>query len=287
MQALEQALPWRERLALAAALEYLTALVSRQALRGEGWLVGGASRQARLWRWHCAEELAHHGVALRLLREAGRVGYARRMGLYVLASLILLGDVARHTRDFARTDRARGWLGRGGGVLSLAGFALRQGPGLGRMAVGWLAYALPLRWLVSQAGGPQGGDAAARIEVRLLRNEDIPRLLVLERKKWDDTQAASAQAMAERIAAHPALCLGAFCPRTGEALASLFLKPISLAQLQHARSWADCVAPAGPGGGPPRRAPHGSRQRSISPDAGGAIFAFFWPRALQAGWRHI
>ena len=107
VQGLEQALDWRERLALAAALEYLTALVSRQALRGGGWLVHDASRQSNLWRWHCEEEVAHHGVALRLLREVGQVSYGRRLGLYVLASLILLGDVACHTWDFFRTDRAQ------------------------------------------------------------------------------------------------------------------------------------------------------------------------------------
>ena len=81
VQGLEQALAWKERLALAAALEYLTALISRQALRGEGWLVHNASRQSSLWRWHCEEEVAHHGVALRLLNEVGQVGYGRRLGL--------------------------------------------------------------------------------------------------------------------------------------------------------------------------------------------------------------
>lgn len=117
VQGLEQALAWKERLALAAALEYLTALISRQALRGEGWLVHNACRQSSLWRWHCEEEVAHHGVALRLLNEVGQVGYGRRLGLYVLASLILLGDVARHTWDFFQTDRAQGRLTWGGGAV--------------------------------------------------------------------------------------------------------------------------------------------------------------------------
>lgn len=283
---LERALHWRDRLALAAALEYLTAQVSHQALRG-GWLVQDPSREARLWRWHCQEELAHHGVALQLLRAVGQVGYLRRMGLYGLASLILLGDVARHIADFARTDRARGWLARGDGVLSLAGFVARHGLSLVRMAGGWLAYGLPLRWLAPRPAPHRAG--AGGVEVRLLRVEDIEQLLILERRKWDDAQAASAQAMAQRIAAHPALCIGAFCPRTGEALASLFLKPFSKAQLHGARTWADCVATDThrPDGDTGCRDLFGISLSSISADAVDAIFMYFWPRALKAGWRQI
>lgn len=286
VQGLEQALAWKERLALAAALEYLTALISRQALRGEGWLVHNASRQSSLWRWHCEEEVAHHGVALRLLNEVGQVGYGRRLGLYVLASLILLGDVARHTWDFFQTDRAQGRLTWGGGVRSAAEFVLRQGMGLARMAVGWLGYGLPLHRLVP---APHAGRNAekTRIEVRPLQAHDIPRLLVLEHRKWSDDQAASAQAMAQRIAAHPQLCMGAFCPRTGEALASLFLKPISAAQLQSARTWADCAEVGSQDGAQPSRDLFGISLSSVSPQGVEAIFAFFWPRALKAGWRQI
>lgn len=289
VQGLEQALAWKERLALAAALEYLTALISRQALRGEGWLVHNASRQSSLWRWHCEEEVAHHGVALRLLCEVGQVGYGRRLGLYVLASLILLGDVARHTWDFFQTDRVQGRLTWGGGLRSVVGFGLRQGVGLARMAVGWLAYGLPLRRLapVVQAGQKVEEADKAGIEVRLLQAHDISRLLVLEHKKWSDGQAASAEAMAQRIAAHPQLCMGAFCPRTGEALASLFLKPISEVQLKSAGTWADCARTMGVGGSLPCRDLFGISLSSIRPDAVKAMSSFFWPHALKAGWRQI
>ena len=286
VQALDARLDWRERLALAAALEYLTALVSRQALRG-GWLVNDTSRESRLWHWHCEEELAHHGVALRLLHETGEVGPARRLGLYWLASVILLADVARHIADFARTDRARGWLGRGEVVRSTAAFVLRQGLDLVRLAGGWLAYALPLRWVVQRAAPDV--PRAAHIEVRLLRADDIPALLALEHKKWDDAQAADEHAMAQRMAAHPSLRVGAFCARTGEALASLFLKPISAAQVQAARSWADCARPmpSGTGSNSACRDLFGISLSSIRAEAVDAILAYFWPRALKGGWRHI
>lgn len=283
--ALESGLSWKDRLALAAALEFLTALVSRQALSSRGWLVEDGSRQSRLWRWHCAEEVAHHRVALRLLQAVGRVGYWRRVGLYVLASVILWGDVVRHLFSFVQTDRSLGRLSWGEAAWSLAGFVVQQWLGLARMAGGWWAYALPLRWL-APASAVQN-SASTDLEVRPLCTDDIPRLMVLERKKWNAEQAASADAMARRIAAHPQLCIGAFCVSTGEALASLFLKPISEAQLQSASTWADCVDD-GPGtSDQPGRDLFGISLSSVSPKGVDAIFRFFWPRALKAGWRNI
>ncbi|CAN7615560.1 metal-dependent hydrolase [Acidovorax sp. LjRoot129] len=281
---LDCTLGWQERLALAAALEFLTALVSRQALAG--WLVDDGSRQATLWRWHCTEEVAHHGVALRLLGAVGQMGYARRVVLYGLASLILLADVGRHIASFFATDRAHGRLTWSSAMRSAAGFGLRHGGSLARMAVRWCGYGLPLRWL---APAPRTG----RLVVRLLQAQDIPRLLVLEHTKWSEGQAASADAMAQRLLANPHLCLGAFCGHTGAALASLFLKPISEVQLHSARTWADCAEVAGGsradqgGRATPCRDLFGISLSSISPDAVDAMFAFFWPQALKAGWRQI
>ena len=65
VQGLEQALAWKERLALAAALEYLTALISRQACAARaGWFTTrpaspacGAGTAKKRWRtmaWRCA-----------------------------------------------------------------------------------------------------------------------------------------------------------------------------------------------------------------------------------------
>lgn len=282
---LENTLSWSNRLALAAALEFLTALVSRQALNGNGWLVADGSRQSRLWRWHCAEELAHHRVALRLLLTVGQVGYGRRITLYCLASLILVGDLVRHILSFVQTDRTMGRLTWGEAAWSFAGFMVRQWLGLARMACAWWLYALPLRGLAS--GTASHRAAVPEIEVRLLRIEDIPRLMTLEHKKWNAEQATTADAMAGRMASHPHLCIGAFCARTNEALASLFLKPISETQLQSARTWAECVDAKPDAGEGVCWNLFGISLSSISSEGVEAIFQFFWPRALKAGWRNI
>ncbi len=61
--------PLRKRLALAAALEYLTALFSKEILRNPNvWLSHHDSHQARMWRWHCAEEINHHYICMEILK---------------------------------------------------------------------------------------------------------------------------------------------------------------------------------------------------------------------------
>jgi hypothetical protein len=83
------------RLALAAAFEQLTAALSVQVLKGWPWLSRRArGREARLWRWHCAEEVGHRHV-VRDLAVASRVGIVRRAGCLLLATLYLGSDVAR------------------------------------------------------------------------------------------------------------------------------------------------------------------------------------------------
>lgn len=69
----------------------------------------------------------------------------------------------------------------------------------------------------------------------------------------------------------PAAVHGAFCPRTGEALASLFLKPISAAQLQGARTWADCAEVGSQDGAQPSRDLFGISLSSVSPQGVEAI----------------
>ena len=59
---------------------------------------------------------------------------------------------------------------------------------------------------------------AAALTARFLSTEDIPALLRLEARQWNAEQSADATAMCRRIKAHPELCVGAFCTRTGEAL---------------------------------------------------------------------
>lgn len=285
IRGLEAALDWRERLALAAALEYLTALISRYSLKGQGWLVNDDSRQASMWRWHCAEEVKHHGVALQLLLQVGRVGYARRMTLYVLASLVLFWDVTRHIWSFFRTDRLQGRLSWRDGVASWLGFVASRGACLARMSGAWLAYALPLRSLAETRA--RESWAGSGIEVRLLKVADIPRLLILEQLKWSNDQAANASAMERRIRANPELCIGAFAGESGEVLASLFLKPISDEQIYEAQTWADCSDTRSVSEKRPCRDLFGISLSSVDAEAVDQIFEYFWPLALKGGWRHI
>lgn len=131
------------RLALAAAFEHLTALLSVEVLKGRAWLSPGADgREARLWRWHCEEEIGHRHV-VRDLAAASRVGFARRAGCLLLASLYLGLDVARLLTRLLRHDVQAGALRR----FALAGqacrFAAATAPGLLRLGLGWLGYLRP------------------------------------------------------------------------------------------------------------------------------------------------
>jgi hypothetical protein len=125
---------------------------------------------------------------------------------------------------------------------------------------------------------------ANRPYARLLTPNDLPVLMELEHEKWEVRQAASQADLLARIEAYPELALGAFCSRTGRLLASLFLKPVPDDFAQHADTWQDCVDAHAP-----------SESTALfgislsSRDAAGvtALFAFFWPRALKRGWRHV
>jgi len=123
---------------------------------------------------------------------------------------------------------------------------------------------------------------------RLLRPGDIPALLRLERRQWTEGQAADAAELLLRIKAHPELCVGAFCSASGEALASLFMKPVRREQIVQARSWKDCARIVdAETEAPPTRSLFGISLTSVDPQAAWSLIGFFWPRALKQGWRDI
>jgi hypothetical protein len=129
--------------------------------------------------------------------------------------------------------------------------------------------------------------AATTPTARFLCTEDIPSLLRLEARQWNGEQAADATAMCRRIKAHPELCVGAFCTRTGEALASLFMKPIHPEEVARAGSWYDC---AGEDLARRRGATRSLFGISLTSTDGAAVWElirFFWPHALKKGWREI
>ncbi|MGM9488030.1 metal-dependent hydrolase [Ideonella sp. YS5] len=132
----------RMRLALAAAFEHLTALLSAEVLRGEAWVDDTPRRECRMWRWHCAEELAHQHVAGDLLRSMGPLPGQRILAL-VLASVYLAGDAFSLTWTLCRHELRQGFVGRRELLAQAGRFAWRAFPGLCRIARGWGGQWLP------------------------------------------------------------------------------------------------------------------------------------------------
>ena len=64
----------------------------------------------------------------------------------------------------------------------------------------------------------------------------------LESRQWTSVQAASVDALKARLLSHPDLCVGVIQSRSGEALASLSMKPILHTEVLRARCWDDCAA---------------------------------------------
>jgi predicted metal-dependent hydrolase len=133
------------RLALGAAFEHLTVLLSHEVLKGQPWLSPDSDGpQAHLWRWHCAEEIGHRYVMLDLAAHHG-VGTLRRVACLLLASLYLGGDVLGLLVTLLRHDLRHGHVRRGALALQTVRFTWAALPGLLRMAGGWLAYLGPMR----------------------------------------------------------------------------------------------------------------------------------------------
>lgn len=125
------------RLALCAAFELLTAVVSRELLERPFLLRAAAgSIQARLWRWHAREELGHCHVALLAAKCAGVSRFQRLMAL-CLATAFLAFDLASCGVRLARCDVSAGVPPRRVLADSLA-MAIGGVPSLARMSVGWL-----------------------------------------------------------------------------------------------------------------------------------------------------
>lgn len=132
--------------------------------------------------------------------------------------------------------------------------------------------------------------AARRIVTRFLHPADVPALLALEARQWTARQAADAATLAKRIETHPQLCIGAFCADTGEALASLFMKPTSRQEIERARCWENCARLAEtppPGERRRTRSLFGISLTSVDGEAAWSLIRFFWPHALQQGWQEI
>ena len=128
----------------------------------------------------------------------------------------------------------------------------------------------------------------SRLQTRYLETGDIPALMELEHSKWEPGQAADSTILLKRIQAYPELCIGTFCPRTGKALASLFMRPIDPAMFTAPTRWdvAADVEISRPGDGDSRSL-FGISMSSNNAEAVKEIFRFLYPRALKAGWRDV
>ena len=128
----------------------------------------------------------------------------------------------------------------------------------------------------------------ARLQTRYLDLDDIPALLALEHDKWEPNQVASETMLRQRISDYPTLCIGTFCPKTGKALASLFMRPVNPAIFTGPTRWE--LTANLPGDSAPHRHTRSLFGISLSSNnaaATDAIFRFFYPRALKAGWRDV
>ncbi len=128
------------KIALAAAFEQLTALVSREIVEHDTLLVDDGSPPSRLWRWHASEELGHCDVALAVAARGAPSRWLHRLAL-VLATGYLASDLVRYTWALCRCDIAAGVSRRAlfADAIRCAACSL---PALARMACGWLRFAV-------------------------------------------------------------------------------------------------------------------------------------------------
>jgi predicted metal-dependent hydrolase len=132
------------RLALVAAFEQLTALLSHEIVHRHSLIGPSDAPQAQMWRWHAREELAHCDVAV-TAAAIGGPAYPFRAAALLLATLYLLTDIVRYTRALCRCDLAAGESRRRLAVDTLR-FTFGSAPSLARMWAGWLRHAFtPLR----------------------------------------------------------------------------------------------------------------------------------------------
>lgn len=98
-------LPLLTRMAVVAAFEHVAAVLGDGVLRHPSWSADMQEPLQTVWRWHAAEEAEHKAVAFDLYRALGG-GYARRVGWFLYATLIFLGDTLRQTSSMLRQDGA-------------------------------------------------------------------------------------------------------------------------------------------------------------------------------------
>lgn len=131
-------LPLASRVRLLAVFEQCTALVSAEALRSRAWLDDSHCHAARMWRWHCEEEVAHHQAMLRLARCFGQRALSRLMMLPLVAATLAL-DSVRLQQLLLAHDAAAGRLTRWRAHKDRLSFFVAVLPSMLRMVVRGMA----------------------------------------------------------------------------------------------------------------------------------------------------
>lgn len=117
-------------LAITSALEHFTALGSH-AMFDERDIMGGAHPKVRaMYAWHAIEEVEHKGVAYDVMQDHAKVGYFKRVGALMHATVMFPMVIAKFTNEMLKADGfgpwertrlfARGlwWLLKPGGFLA-------------------------------------------------------------------------------------------------------------------------------------------------------------------------
>lgn len=138
----ERWLPASGRLAIAAACEHLSALLSLWYLRAARKDEIASAETRRMFECHAREEIAHRAFVFDLLRRAGGANLAARVVALSAVSLAGLWCTLRLVADLSRRDAPRdGGAPWPRGVIRL----LRSGDWvpLPALARGWLAFVRP------------------------------------------------------------------------------------------------------------------------------------------------
>lgn len=105
------------QLAISAALEHFTAILSAYTLRNPAQFDGAPEEIRRLWLWHTLEEMEHKTVVFDLWRRAtdgwsGLRRYVQRLWVMVYVTLLFNWTVARFTLQLLAADGITGFGAR-------------------------------------------------------------------------------------------------------------------------------------------------------------------------------
>lgn len=135
-------LPPGAQLAIAAACEHLSALLSLSFLRAERRSEIRPASVARLFEQHAREEIGHRAIVFDLLKDAGGSGWIARAAALTLVSIAGLLCVPLVANALLRSDGSSGSTGRWG---RRAARWVRAKPWISPRVLlgGWLAYLTP------------------------------------------------------------------------------------------------------------------------------------------------